>query len=219
MTWTSRSPAPSEGVTALQMDIKITGVTTEILRNALTQAREARLFILGKMSEALAAPRDEVAEHAPRIISTKVRRTRSAWSSARVARRSAGSRPSTRCRSTSRKTAPIRIYGANGELAEQARSTIDAMCKDVEVGDEYTGKVVKIAEFGAFIELTQGRRRPAAREPHPPEGQPAAVGRPGHGARRRRPRPGGRGRQGPRPHRPHLVRPSSTASRRSLRSS
>src|ERR671930_405655 len=60
------------GVTALQMDIKITGVTTEILRNALSQARDARLFILGTMREAIAAPREQVAAHAPRIVSTKI---------------------------------------------------------------------------------------------------------------------------------------------------
>src|SRR5204863_8643 len=59
------------GVTALQMDIKITGVTTEILRNALSQAKDARLFILDAMREAIAAPRDDVAAHAPRIVSTK----------------------------------------------------------------------------------------------------------------------------------------------------
>src|SRR5204863_123672 len=60
------------GVTALQMDIKITGVTTEILRNALSQAKDARLFILDAMREAIAAPREDVAAHAPRIVSTKI---------------------------------------------------------------------------------------------------------------------------------------------------
>ncbi len=145
-----------QGVTALQMDIKITGVTTEILRNALTQAREARLFILGKMSEALAAPRDDVAAHAPRIISTKVPPDYIGMVIGKGGETIRGLEADYEVQIDIEEDGTIRIYGANGELAEQARSTIDAMCKDVEVGDEYTGKVVKIADFGAFIELRKG---------------------------------------------------------------
>ena len=71
-TWTSRSPAPSEGITALQMDIKITGVTFDILRDALAQAHEARLDILGKMAEVIAGPREQLSPHAPRIVSVEI---------------------------------------------------------------------------------------------------------------------------------------------------
>ncbi len=145
-----------QGVTALQMDIKITGVTTEILRNALTQAREARLFILGKMAEALAAPREQVAAHAPRIISTKVPPDYIGMVIGKGGETIRGLEADYEVQIDIEEDGTIRIYGANGELAEEARRTIDAMCKDVEVGDEYTGKVVKIADFGAFIELRKG---------------------------------------------------------------
>ena len=145
-----------QGVTALQMDIKITGVTTEILRNALTQAREARLVILGKMSEALSAPREQVAAHAPRIISTKVPPDYIGMVIGKGGETIRGLEADYEVQIDIEEDGTIRIYGANGELAEEARNTIDAMCKDVEVGDEYTGKVVKIADFGAFIELRKG---------------------------------------------------------------
>ncbi len=145
-----------QGVTALQMDIKITGVTTEILRNALSQAREARLFILGRMAEAIATPREDVAAHAPRIITTKVPPDYIGMVIGKGGETIRGLEADYEVQIDIEEDGTIRIYGSNGELAEQARSTIDAMCKDVEVGDEYTGKVVKIADFGAFVELRKG---------------------------------------------------------------
>ncbi len=144
------------GVTALQMDIKITGVTTEILRAALAQARDARLAILAKMREAIAEPRTEVAAHAPRIISTKIPPDYIGMVIGKGGETIRGLEADYEVQIDIEEDGTIRIYGSNGELAEQARSTIDAMCKDVEVGDEYTGKVVKIADFGAFVELRKG---------------------------------------------------------------
>ncbi len=93
------------GVTALQMDIKITGVTTEILRNALSQAKDARLFILDAMREAIAAPREDVAAHAPRIVSTKIHPDYIGMVIGKGGETIRSLRPSTRCRSTSRRTA------------------------------------------------------------------------------------------------------------------
>jgi polyribonucleotide nucleotidyltransferase len=144
------------GVTALQMDIKITGVTTEILRKALAQAREARLSILGKMHEAIAEPRSEVAAHAPRIISTKIHPDFIGMVIGKGGETIRSLEADYEVQIDIEEDGTIRIYGTNGELAEQARSTIEAMTKDVEVGDEYTGKVVKIADFGAFVELRKG---------------------------------------------------------------
>ena len=103
-TWTSRS-RDLEGITALQMDIKITGVTFEILRDALAQAKAGREFILGVMAETMPGPRDELSPWAPRITAIKIDPSGSAPSSARAARRSAGSRPTTASRSRSRTTA------------------------------------------------------------------------------------------------------------------
>ncbi|MEP6642345.1 MAG: polyribonucleotide nucleotidyltransferase, partial [Gaiellales bacterium] len=144
------------GVTALQMDIKITGVTTEILRSALSQAREARIHILGKMREAIAEPRAELAAHAPRIVSTKVHPDFIGMVIGKGGETIRGLEADYEVQIDIEEDGTIRIYGINGELAEQCRLAIEAMTKEVEVGDEYTGKVVKITDFGAFVELRKG---------------------------------------------------------------
>jgi polyribonucleotide nucleotidyltransferase len=144
------------GVTALQMDIKITGVTTEILRSALAQARDARLHILAKMREAIAEPRSELAAHAPRITSTRIPPDFIGMVIGKGGETIRSLEADYEVQIDIEEDGTIRIYGTNGELADQARATIEAMTKEVEVGDEYTGKVVKIAEFGAFVELRKG---------------------------------------------------------------
>jgi polyribonucleotide nucleotidyltransferase len=144
------------GVTALQMDIKITGVTTEILRSALSQARDARLRILDTMRSAIAAPREQLAAHAPRIVSTKIHPDYIGMVIGKGGETIRGLEADYDVQIDIEEDGTIRIYGTNGELAEQARSVIDGMTKEVEVGDEYTGKVVKIADFGAFVELRKG---------------------------------------------------------------
>jgi polyribonucleotide nucleotidyltransferase len=144
------------GVTALQMDIKITGVTTEILRSALSQARDARIHILGKMREAIAEPRTELAAHAPRIVSTKIHPDFIGMVIGKGGETIRGLEADYEVQIDIEEDGTIRIYGTNGELAEQCRLAIEAMTKEVEVGDEYTGKVVKITDFGAFVELRKG---------------------------------------------------------------
>ncbi len=144
------------GVTALQMDIKITGVTTEILRSALSQARDARIHILGKMREAIAEPRTELAAHAPRIVSTKIHPDFIGMVIGKGGETIRGLEAEYEVQIDIEEDGTIRIYGTNGELAEQCRLAIEAMTKEVEVGDEYTGKVVKITDFGAFVELRKG---------------------------------------------------------------
>jgi polyribonucleotide nucleotidyltransferase len=145
-----------QGVTALQMDIKITGVTTEILRSALSQARDARLHILAKMREAISEPRTELAAHAPRITSTKIAPDFIGMVIGKGGETIRSLEADYEVQIDIEEDGTIRIYGTNGELAEQARQTIEAMTKEVEVGDEYTGKVVKITDFGAFVELRKG---------------------------------------------------------------
>jgi polyribonucleotide nucleotidyltransferase len=144
------------GVTALQMDIKITGVTTEILRSALAQARDARLRILETMRGAIAAPRDQLAAHAPRIVSTKIHPDYIGMVIGKGGETIRSLEADYEVQIDIEEDGTIRIYGTNGELAEQARAAIDGMTKEVEVGDEYTGRVVKIADFGAFVELRKG---------------------------------------------------------------
>ena len=144
------------GVTALQMDIKITGVTTEILRSALAQARDARLHILAKMREAISEPRTELAAHAPRITSTKIAPDFIGMVIGKGGETIRSLEADYEVQIDIEEDGTIRIYGTNGELAEQARQTIEAMTREVEVGDEYTGKIVKITDFGAFVELRKG---------------------------------------------------------------
>jgi polyribonucleotide nucleotidyltransferase len=138
------------------MDIKITGVTTEILRSALSQARDARIHILGKMREAISEPRTELAAHAPRIVSTKIHPDFIGMVIGKGGETIRGLEADYEVQIDIEEDGTIRIYGTNGELAEQCRVAIEAMTKEVEVGDEYTGKVVKITDFGAFIELRKG---------------------------------------------------------------
>jgi polyribonucleotide nucleotidyltransferase len=145
-----------QGVTALQMDIKITGVTTEILRSALAQARDARLHILGKMREAISEPRTELAAHAPRITSTKIAPDFIGMVIGKGGETIRSLEADYEVQIDIEEDGTIRIYGTNGELADQARLAIEAMTKEVEVGDEYTGKIVKITDFGAFVELRKG---------------------------------------------------------------
>jgi polyribonucleotide nucleotidyltransferase len=145
-----------QGVTALQMDIKITGVTTEILRSALAQARDARLHILAKMREAISEPRTELAAHAPRITSTKIAPDFIGMVIGKGGETIRSLEADYEVQIDIEEDGTIRIYGTNGELAEQARLAIEAMTKEVEVGDEYVGKIVKITDFGAFVELRKG---------------------------------------------------------------
>jgi polyribonucleotide nucleotidyltransferase len=145
------------GVTALQMDIKITGVTTEILRNALSQARDARLFILETMREAISAPREQVAAHAPRIISTKIHPDYIGMVIGKGGETIRALESDYEVQIDIEEDGTIRIYGTNGDLAESARREIEAMTKDIEVGDVYDdAEVVKLADFGAFVSLRKG---------------------------------------------------------------
>ena len=144
------------GVTALQMDIKITGVTTEILRTALAQARDARISILSSMRQAIASPRDEVAAHAPRIISTKIHPDFIGMVIGKGGETIRSLEADYEVQIDIEEDGTIRVYGTNGELAEQARAAIDTMTKEIEVGEEFTGEVVKLAEFGAFVNLKKG---------------------------------------------------------------
>ncbi len=145
-----------QGVTALQMDIKITGVTTEILRTALAQAKDARLSILAKMREAIAAPRDQVAAHAPRIISTKIHPDFIGMVIGKGGETIRSLEADYEVQIDIEEDGTIRLYGTNGELAEAARQAIDSMTKEIEVGEEFTGEVVKLADFGAFVNLKKG---------------------------------------------------------------
>ncbi len=158
------------GVTALQMDIKITSITPEIMRIALNQAREGRLHILGEMAKALQGARDEVSQNAPRITVINVPKEKIRdviGTGGKVIREIV---EQTGCKIDIEDDGTIKIAATSDEQARKAIEKIRSLTSEPEVGTIYTGKVVKVADFGAFVnffgnrdglvhisELTQGR--------------------------------------------------------------
>jgi polyribonucleotide nucleotidyltransferase len=144
------------GITALQMDIKISGVTFEILRDALTQAHKARTFILSKMAEVIAEPREELSMYAPRIEKVKIDPSQIGLLIGKGGETIRGLCEEYESQIDVNDDGQVLIYSANGELADALVERIRTMMKEVEIGDEYQGKVVKTTTFGAFIELSKG---------------------------------------------------------------
>ena len=146
----------AEGITALQMDIKITGVTFEILTEALEQARKARLFILGKMAETIAEPRGELSEWAPRIFSIQINPDQIGLVIGKGGETIRGMTEEFSADIDIQDDGTIFICAPDEEAAEGVKNRIQSMTKEVEVGDVFTGRVVKTTDFGAFVELKKG---------------------------------------------------------------
>jgi polyribonucleotide nucleotidyltransferase len=144
------------GITALQMDIKITGVTQEIMRNALEQAKRAREFILGKMAEAISETRTELAEHAPRISTVKIDPEQIGMVIGKGGETIRSLEADYEVQIDIEEDGTILIYATDGVKARGAIEAIESITKEPEVGDTYTGKVVKTTDFGAFVELKKG---------------------------------------------------------------
>ena len=144
------------GITALQMDIKITGVTFDILRDALAQAKEARTFILGKMADVIKTPREQLSQFAPRIQTIQIDPSQIGLLIGKGGETIRGLADEFESQIDVNDDGQVLIYSANGELGDALVERIRMMMKEVEVGDEYVGKVVKTTTFGAFIELAKG---------------------------------------------------------------
>ncbi len=144
------------GITALQMDIKITGVTFDILRDALAQAKEARTFILGKMHDTISGPREQLSQFAPRIQTIQIDPSQIGLLIGKGGETIRGLADEFESQIDVNDDGQVLIYSANGELGDALVERIRMMMKEVEVGDEYDGKVVKTTTFGAFIELAKG---------------------------------------------------------------
>jgi polyribonucleotide nucleotidyltransferase len=144
------------GITALQMDIKISGVTFEILRDALTQAHTARTFILGKMAEVIEGPREALSQFAPRIQTIQIDPSQIGLLIGKGGETIRGLSEEFESQIDVNDDGQVLIYSANGELGDELVERIRMMMKEVEVGDEYAGKVVKTTTFGAFVELAKG---------------------------------------------------------------
>ncbi len=144
------------GITALQMDIKITGVTFDILRDALAQAKEARTFILGKMADVIKTPREQLSLYAPRIQTIQIDPSQIGLLIGKGGETIRGLSEEFESQIDVNDDGQVLIYSANGELGDALVEHVRMMMKEVEVGDEYVGKVVKTTTFGAFIELAKG---------------------------------------------------------------
>jgi polyribonucleotide nucleotidyltransferase len=145
-----------EGITALQMDIKITGVTFDILRDALSQAKEGRTFILGKMAEVIDEPAAELSEFAPRISSIQIDVDQIGKVIGKGGETIRGLSEEFEAQIDVQDDGTIRIYAQTGQQGDALVDRIRSMTKDVEIGDEFKGKVVKTTTFGAFVELSKG---------------------------------------------------------------
>ena len=145
-----------EGITALQMDIKIAGVTQEIMRSALEQAKRARAFILDKMRETISEPRAELAGHAPRIQSIQINPDFIGMVIGKGGETIRSLEADYDVQIDIEEDGTILVYATEGTNGDAAISAIAAMTKEPEVGDTYTGRVVKTTDFGAFVELKKG---------------------------------------------------------------
>jgi polyribonucleotide nucleotidyltransferase len=144
------------GITALQMDIKIGGVTFAILRDALNRAHAARTFILGKMAEVIDGPRTQLSRFAPRIQTIQIDPSQIGLLIGKGGETIRGLSEEYESQIDVNDDGQVLIYSANGELGDALVERVRMMMKEVEVGDEYVGKVVKTTTFGAFVELAKG---------------------------------------------------------------
>jgi polyribonucleotide nucleotidyltransferase len=144
------------GITALQMDIKITGVSREIMERALQQAREAREAILGRMLQAISEPRMQLAGHAPRISTIQINPEYIGMVIGKGGETIRSLEGDYDVQIDIEEDGTILVYATSGDNGDAAIAAINALTRDPEVGDEFTGKVVKTTDFGAFVELKKG---------------------------------------------------------------
>jgi polyribonucleotide nucleotidyltransferase len=144
------------GITALQMDIKISGLSTEIMKEALEQAHQARLFILGKILEVIPTPRPELKPHTPRITMVKIPSDKIGAVIGPGGKNIRALQEETGTKIDIEEDGTIYIASTNGEGAQTARDRIEAITETPQLGRIYTGKVVRIADFGAFVEILPG---------------------------------------------------------------
>ena len=144
------------GVTALQMDIKISGVTKEILRHALLQAKEGRLHILNIMLKTISAPKKELAQNAPRIVTIMVKPDKVREVIGQGGKVIKGIIEKTGARVDIEDSGKVTISSANRDALDLAIGMVNDIVQEAEIGKIYYGKVRKIMDFGAFVEIFPG---------------------------------------------------------------
>ncbi len=142
-----------KGVTALQMDIKIAGVSIDIMRAALQQAREARLIVLGKMREAIEKPRAELSPYAPRFVTIKIRPEKIREIIGPGGKVIRGIQEQTGTKIDVEDDGRVTVFSPDSASVQKALGIIQDICREVELDRIYLGKVKKIVEFGAFVEV------------------------------------------------------------------
>lgn len=147
----------AEGVTALQMDIKLTGITDEILEKALDQARDARLFILAHMSQTIGEARSELSAFAPRMTRIQIDPSRIGALIGPGGKTIRGIVEETKATVDVENDGTVYVGATDRDAADKAIALVNRLTKDITVGEVYTGKVVRTTDFGAFIELAPGR--------------------------------------------------------------
>ncbi len=145
-----------KGISSLQMDIKIGGVSPEIMGHALNQARDARLFVLKKMAEAIAKPRPELSPYAPRFVTIKIRPEKIREVIGPGGKVIRGIQEQTGAKVDVEDDGRVTVFSADNAAVQKAISIIQDICREVELGRIYLGKVKKIVEFGAFVEVIPG---------------------------------------------------------------
>ncbi|HHU51618.1 MAG TPA: polyribonucleotide nucleotidyltransferase [Firmicutes bacterium] len=146
-----------DGVTAIQMDIKISGITKEVLQQALAQAKQGRLFILDKMSEAITEPRPELSPYAPRMLTMSIDPDRIKDVIGPGGKMIRKIIEETGVEIDIEDDGRVFISSVDQEAAEKAKAHIERLTRDVEVGATYLGKVTRIMNFGAFVEILPGK--------------------------------------------------------------
>ncbi len=146
----------ADGVTALQMDIKIEGVTKEIMGRALEQARRGRLHILSRMNAVLAEPRPEVPEHAPKVFSMQINPDKIRDVIGPGGKVIKGITTQYNCKIDIEDSGKVLIFAPNGKVATEVLRHIESITAEAEVGHIYEGTVVKVVDFGAFVEILPG---------------------------------------------------------------
>ncbi len=147
----------AQGVTALQMDIKIKGLSFSVLGTALERAREARLFILNKMLETIGVSRAEVSRWAPRLTTIQIDPDKIRFLIGPGGKTIRSITEETKCSIDVDNDGKVVIGSTNEEMTQKAIRMIEALTKDVEVGGVYTGKVTRLMNFGAFVEIAPGK--------------------------------------------------------------
>jgi polyribonucleotide nucleotidyltransferase len=145
-----------DGITAFQMDIKIQGISYEIMEKALAQAKEGRMHILGKMNEVISEPRPNISQYAPTLLTTKIPTDKIGTVIGPGGKVIQKIQKDYNVEIAIDEDGTVNISGNDSKLAKEAREYIKWMTADPEVGKNYDGKVVRLVDFGAFVEILPG---------------------------------------------------------------